>query len=70
VLSSALILALAQSDETGIRLLPAWNREINAAFRLPLYGGGWVEAVLENGELTVTRLEGRTESEIQKGAAQ
>jgi hypothetical protein len=45
------------------------GRENNAAFKLPLYGG-WAEAVLENGKLTVTRLAGHAESELQKEVAQ
>lgn len=50
--SFALIFALLQSDENGVRYLPAWKKEINAAFRLPVYGGGWAEATLVDGELT------------------
>ena len=64
VASSALILSLVQSDETGIRLLPAWKRDVNAAFRLPLYGGGYVQCVYEDGKLSVQSLEGHERSEI------
>jgi hypothetical protein len=64
VAATALILSLVQSGKEGIRLLPAWNRDINAAFRLPLSGGGFVEAVYEGGSLTVKQLTGHTMDEI------
>lgn len=64
VASTALILSLVQSDEVGIRLLPAWKRDVNAAFRLPLHGGGWIQCVYEDGKLRIESLEGHERSEI------
>jgi hypothetical protein len=64
VAAVALILSLVQSGREGIKLLPAWNSKINAAFRLPLYGGGFVEAVYDGGTLSIKTLAGHTMDEI------
>lgn len=42
---------LVQSDEREIRLLPAWNAERDASFRLPVGENNFVELVFENGKI-------------------
>lgn len=64
VACTAFILSLVQSDENGIRLLPAWKRDVNVAFRLPLHGGGQIECVYENGDLRIVSLSGHELQEI------
>jgi len=53
VAAAALVLALLQSDGGKVKLFPALKNGVNAAFRLPVRGGGYIECKREDGVVTV-----------------
>lgn len=55
--SAGLILTLLQSKGENAEFLPAWPKNVDVAFKLPLENGGWAVCKYECGEIVESRIE-------------